>query len=144
MIKNYFKLMLGVAAISQIATAQTTQTFTYTGSMQSFTVPSCVAQVTITVNGASGANGGTAPVGGQSNGALGGNGGLGSSIMGVYSVTNGQVLNIYAGGAASGATGGFNGGGTGDHGSGGGGGASDVRTGGTTLSNRIIVAGGGG
>lgn len=126
------------------ANAQTTQTFTYTGSMQSFTVPPCVAQVTLTVKGASGANGATAPVNGQSNGALGGNGGLGASVSGVYPVTNGQVFNIYVGGAASGAVGGYNGGGTGNQSSGGGGGASDIRVGGTALSNRIIVAGGGG
>ena len=101
--------------LSTAGLAQVTQTFTYTGSAQSFTVPACVAQVTITVNGANGANGATAPIGGQSNGAIGGNGGQGSQVSGVYPVTNGQVFNIYVGGAAVGATGGYNGGGNGDH-----------------------------
>jgi hypothetical protein len=54
-------------------------------------------------------------------------------------VTPGQTLNIYVGGQN-----GWNGGGTGPNGAGAGGGATDVRVGGTALSNRVIVAGGGG
>lgn len=135
---------LWLMGIGQANAQVTTQTYSFTGSMQTFTVPAGVSQATITVNGASGANGLTAPISGQSNGALGGNGGLGSQVSGVYNTTAGQVLNIFAGGAASGATGGYNGGANGTDNSGGGGGASDVRFGGTALSNRILVAGGGG
>ncbi|GIK69385.1 MAG: hypothetical protein BroJett020_06800 [Bacteroidota bacterium] len=102
-----------------------TQTFSYTGSTQTFTVPAGVTKITIEAWGAQG---------------QGGNGGLGGYVKGDLTVTPGQVLNIYVGGKN-----GYNGGGLG-HAAvlRNGGGASDVRVGGTALANRVIVAGGGG
>jgi hypothetical protein len=106
--------------------APITQTFNYTGALQTFTVPAGVTTVTIDAFGAEGLgfNGFTPGQGGRAKGDL--------------SVVPGQVLNIYVGGQA-----GFNGGGAGDGGANGGD-ASDVRVGGTALANRVIVAGGGG
>lgn len=103
-----------------------TQTFTYTGSLQTFTVPAGVTSVNIDAYGAEGVmmNGFTAGKGGRAKGDL--------------AVTPGQVLNIYVGGQSS-----WNGGGSGKGGANGGD-ATDVRVGGTALSNRVIVAGGGG
>lgn len=120
------------------AKAEVVNTFTFTGSVQTFTVPACVSQVTITANGAQGSNGNasTSPAG---------IGGLGAIVTGTYPVNPGDVLNIYVGGSGALATGGFNGGGgNAANSSAGGGGASDVRYNGTALSDRIIVAGGGG
>lgn len=114
-------------------------TFEYTGSVQTFTVPAGVTQVTIDAYGAQGFDSGF--------------GGLGGRATGTRAVTPGQVLNVYVGGYGSGSAGGWNGGespagGSGCNattgGTGYGGGASDVRIGGTALSNRVIVAGGGG
>ncbi len=101
-------------------------TFNYTGSQQSWTVPSGITTVTIECYGAQGGN-------------SGGEGGYASAD---YPVTPGSTLYIYVGG-----TNGYNGGGTGGADDGvnrNGGGASDVRFGGTALSNRVVVAGGGG
>ncbi len=119
-----------MAFIGSSVKAQTTQTFSYTGSVQTFTVPACVTSITVT---ASGAAGGTGPT-------YGNLGGLGGRVVCVYSVAVGQVLNIYVGGQT-----GYNGGGPGatTYGASGGG-ASDIRLGGTALANRVIVAGGGG
>jgi len=115
-----------------------TVTFNFTGSVQTWTVPAGVTSVNLTVAGAKGG---------------GSNGGNGAVITkNCFSVTPGQVLNIYVGGMGTqGAnSGGWNGGGTGHttatvaYRSWGGGGASDIRIGGTALANRVIVAGGGG
>lgn len=114
--------------------AQVSLTYTFTGSPQSFTVPSCVSSVSLT---AKGARGGSNVQGVQ--------GGLGGSAFGVLSVSPGDVLNIYIGG-----TSGYNGGGlTGTSPctaaiGGNGGGSSDVRLNGNSLANRVIVGGGGG
>ena len=112
--------------------------YTYTGAMQTFTVPAGVTQLTIDVKGAQG--GGNATV----------IGGLGGRVQSVLSVTPGQVYNIFVGGQGDPTgTAGYNGGGTGIGGTlatpgSGGGGATDIRFGGITLANRILVAGGGG
>ncbi|MBX7240096.1 MAG: T9SS type A sorting domain-containing protein [Bacteroidia bacterium] len=124
------------------------QTFNYTGSVQTFTVPTGVTAITIDARGAQGANALDRLI-------TNANGGLGGRAQGTLTVTPGQVLNIYVGGQGNtSGTGGFNGGGNGglsNAGSscsggyaGGGGGASDIRAGGTALTNRVIVAGGGG
>ncbi|MDP3557366.1 MAG: T9SS type A sorting domain-containing protein [Bacteroidota bacterium] len=111
-----------------------TNTYNYTGSSQSITIPTGVTQITIT---AYGAQGGSNP--------LGVVGGLGGMATGILTVTPGDVLNIYVGG-----TNGYNGGGAASNpscitcGAGNGGGASDVRLNGITLADRKIVAGGGG
>ena len=121
-------------------TGFTSSTFNYTGAMQTFTVPAGVTSVTI---GAYGAQGGSGAAGGS--GATGGNGGLGASATGTLTVTPGQVLNIFVGGAGATPAGGFNGGGNGGStNAGGGGGASDVRVSGIAPANRVITAGGGG
>ncbi|MBL7703176.1 MAG: hypothetical protein JNM14_13065 [Ferruginibacter sp.] len=116
--------------------------FAYTGAMQTWTVPAGVTSITIDSYGAQGAQGAN----GNSNAGptVGGIGGRGSRATGTLAVTPGQVLNIFVGGAGSGAIGGFNGGGSGANTAGGGGGASDVRFPGTAVSDRLIVGAGGG
>jgi hypothetical protein len=150
--KNYFKLILALVAFvfSKLSlNSQITQTFSFTGSLQTFTVPSCVGQVSIDMAGAAGANA-------IDVNPLNSVGGRGGRITGVLTVTPGQVFNIYVGSAGNATTGvgGYNGGGNGGLSSagtgcnggfaGGGGGASDIRIGGITLSDRVVVAGGGG
>lgn len=105
--------------------ASGSQTFAFTGALQTWTVPSCVDTVQIECWGA------------QGNGGAGGNGGY---VRGKLAVNPGDVYNIYVGGQN-----GYNGGGNGYAAvARNGGGATDVRFGGTALANRIIVAGGGG
>ena len=124
-----------------------TQTFNYTGSVQSFTVPAGVTALTVDASGAQG--GACAP------NTIVGPGGNGGQVTGSIAVTPGQVLNIYVGGAGGNATtltagaGGFNGGGlgalfSGSYGGGGGGGGTDIRVSPYTLADRVAVAGGGG
>ena len=66
----------------------------YTGSSVNFTVPNGVTSITVDMAGGSG---GTS--GGQSSTA-----GLGGRIQGNISVTPGEVLNIYVGGAGGNST----------------------------------------
>ena len=116
------------------------QTFSYTGSQQTFTVPCGASSITITAYGAQGATG--ANTGDPS---LAKTGGLGGQSTGMLAVTQGQNLYVLVGGQNGYNGGGVGGSGGGSWGAGGiGGGASDVRMGGTGLGNRIIVAGGGG
>lgn len=136
--KNSTLFLLGGLLFAGVSYAQTVQTFTFIGGVQTFTVPSCVSEITIEAHGASGSNGNasTSPAG------IGGNGAV---VVGTLSVSGGEVLNIYVGGAGTLTTGGFNGGGVNAaNSSSGGGGASDVRVNGTALTDRVIVAGGGG
>lgn len=131
--KIIFTLINGVF-FSYMAHTQTSVTYSYTGAMQTFTVPSCVNSVTVDVMGSKGGdciyNLSTKPDD---------LGGLGGRVVAVYPVTPGQVLNVFVGGIP------YNGGGNGAgsiaqaHG----GGASDIRIGGVALANRVIVAGGG-
>lgn len=134
-------LLSSIAGTSQV----TTFTYNYTGAVQSFTVPSCVSTVSVDARGAAGGNGYT----------FISSGGLGGRVTAVISVTPGQVLQIFVGGAGgnagigTGGTAGYNGGGAGkawgsSGGGGGGGGASDIRISPYALADRIIVAGGGG
>ncbi|MCX6247800.1 MAG: T9SS type A sorting domain-containing protein [Bacteroidetes bacterium] len=117
-----------------------TQSFTYTGSMQTWTVPAGVTSITIEAYGAEGGTGATGV-----NSSSGGVGGKGSKASGTLSVTPGQVLNLFVGGAGATPTAGYNGGAAGgSDNSGGGGGASDIRYPGVTAADRILVAGGGG
>jgi PKD-like domain/Secretion system C-terminal sorting domain len=134
-------LGLGLLLVSPILKSQTiTDSLTFTGGMQTYTVPCGVTSITIKAYGAQGGNG---ALGG--NATSGGAGALGGYASGTLAVTPGQVLNIFVGGAGATPTGGFNGGGNGGaNNAGGGGGASDVRLGGTAAANRIITAGGGG
>ena len=118
-----------------------TQTFNFTGALQTWTVPAGVTSVDITAFGAQG-----------NTNALGVVGGLGGQATGTLAVTPGQVLNINVGGGGITSTsGGFNGGANAGVGAscvtaqgGGGGGASDVRIAPNGLADRVIVAAGGG
>jgi hypothetical protein len=116
----------GTAYGNQIlVTITTTATaLSYTGTMQTYTVPAGVTSVVIEAWGAQGTT--YVSTGGQ-----------GGYAKGTLAVTPGQVLYVYVGGQA-----GYNGGGTGS-GGGNGGGGSDVRTS-TATSSRVIVGGGGG
>lgn len=143
--KNYINskkgtLLYALMAFSGISTvnaqlAQTTTTFSFTGGLQTFTVPQCSGQMTIEAVAAAGGDGGSV-------------GASGGYVSGVATFAPGTVLYINVGGKGSVGTGGFNGGGAGGTSSSGtgsgGGGATDVRIGGNALANRIIVAGGGG
>ncbi len=119
-----------------------TYTYLYTGSEQTFIVPTGVTSVDIEVWGAQGGKG-----------FMSTEGGLGGYASGTLAVSPGQTLYVYVGGKggthASGTItgGGFNGGGDSrgvNNLVGGGGGASDVRVGGNTFNDRVIVGGGGG
>ncbi len=123
------------------------QTFSYTGSMQTWTVPTCITSITLDMAGAKGGIG--------SNSAAAG---LGGRVQATLPVTPGNTINIFVGGSglddvngSSALPGGYNGGGIANgepqytyYGGGSGGGASDIRIGGTSLNDRKIVAGGGG
>jgi hypothetical protein len=131
-------IVVGLAFAASPAAAATV-TFSFTGSAQSWTVPSGVTSASFDVFGAQGADGSSGPDFGP--------GGLGGRATVTVAVSPGQTFDVNVGGAGSGVTGGFDGGGNGGlfGGSfgGGGGGASDVRTGAFGLSDRVVVAGGG-
>ena len=117
------------------------QTFSYTGSAQTFTVPSSVASITVDVAGTEG----------MLNLGSGSTPGYGGRVQCTIPVTSSQVLqvNVGGGGIVSN-SGGFNGGAAGGASNitasegGGGGGASDIRQSPYALSNILVVAGGGG
>ncbi len=119
--------------VEAAASISGTQSFSYTGGAQTWTVPAGVTSLTVDLQGAQG-------------GAALSTGALGGRVQATYPVTPGQVLNIYVGGTTTTVTGGFNGGGNGINISynRGGGGATDIRIGGTALTDRKLVAGGGG
>uniref|UniRef100_UPI0026243364 glycine-rich protein n=1 Tax=uncultured Pontibacter sp. TaxID=453356 RepID=UPI0026243364 len=120
--------------------AQQVYTFNYTGSAVEWTVPAGVSSIRLE---AWGAQGGSALMNGCTT-----TGGLGGYAKGELTVTPGQVLKIYVGGAGgAGNSGGFNGGGRGGsdaNTTSTGGGASDIRVGVASLNDRILVAAGGG
>jgi hypothetical protein len=116
-------------------------TFSYTGAFQTYVVPTGVTTLTFELNGAQGGSG-TYIYGTPNVGANGGR------IIGSLSVTAGQTLYLYVGGAGNSAgisnLAGFNGGGTGGNYAayyfgGGGGGATDIRTS-ANLRDRLRVA----
>ncbi len=128
----------------------TSVTFSYTGSSQSFVVPTGVTQITVAASGAAGGADCYQDAGGK-----------GATVTATIPVTPGETLVIEVGGGGGAPTGtsycimpgpgGFNGGATAGaltatmaYAGGGGGGASDVRQGGSALSNRVVIAGGGG
>lgn len=112
-----------------------TETFNFTGEVQTYIVPSCVTSIEVVAAGAQG--GGT-------------NSGNGSTVTAILTVVPGDVLEIYVGGQGGCPAAGFNGGGLGTTAAGagnegcGGGGASDVRTAPFGIADRLIVAAGGG
>ncbi len=124
------------------AEAPVTASFTEVGA-HTFTVPTGVTSLHIVAAGAPGGDRGTMK------------GGRGAIATADLSVTAGQVLGVFVGGAGGsgeegGNPGGFNGGGGGGDlpgrlAGGGGGGASDVRVGGLdALAGRLVIAAGGG
>jgi hypothetical protein len=124
-------MLLGAPALA----SATTETFDYTGDVQTWVVPQGVTSATFDLFGA---EGGTAfdPAFGA--------GGLGGRTTATVPVTPGASIEIRVGGKGGNA-GGYNGGGApGAAYPGGGGGATDVRRGGSALSDRVLVAGGGG
>ncbi len=125
----YAEALIGGIAVSG------SSNYSFTGGMQTFTVPPGIMSINIECYGGQGAT---------AISAAPGTGGLGAYVVGTMAVTPGQVLNIFVGGQGSIANGGYNGGGVGGTDAGGGGGASDVRAGGTALVDRVIVSGGGG
>jgi len=143
--KNFFIFFLFLTFFKSVFPQVSSQTFNYTGSFQSFTVPSCISNgiISYTVRGAQGGGSG---------------GGLGAQVTGTLSVTVGQVLRVYVGGQGScpgsGGGAGWNGGANAGFQTAssppsnpfacGGGGASDIRVSPYGLSNRVVVAGGGG
>ncbi|MEY4988478.1 MAG: hypothetical protein RI933_111, partial [Actinomycetota bacterium] len=135
------------------------RTFYYTGDRQTFNVPSGVKNLSFV---AAGGRGGV-----YSSGSWNAEASSGAVVSGVLPVQSGDVLNLYVGGNGASVKGGWNGGGDGNWvhfwksmpttnqlrdpaGSGysaaglGGGGATDIRVNGTALSNRKVVAAGGG
>ncbi|MBT4902133.1 MAG: hypothetical protein HON54_09545, partial [Verrucomicrobia bacterium] len=122
--------------------------YTYTGAVQTFTVPAGITSISVDAYGASGTT--IDPSQGNYDSQLG----KGGRVQANLTVTPGDTLYIYVGEAPHYVgygiqPGGWNGGGdgpnTGNTGVGfPGGGATDIRTGGTALNNRVIVAGGGG
>ena len=101
-------------------------TFNYTGSLQTWTVPSCVTQITIEALGAAGGS----TMGENNSGPW--TGGLGADIRGTFTVTPGQIITALVGQAGSNAPGSL-------CTSGGGGGSWVVNN-----STLLLVAGGGG
>jgi hypothetical protein len=110
-----------------------TVTLTFTGAVQTLTVPAGVNFIDVELNGA---QGGSVSAGGLN---------FGGRVTARVPVAAGDVLNIYVGGQPAGTSGGFNGGGSGEGADGrGGGGATDIRRNGTALTDRVLVVGGGG
>jgi hypothetical protein len=116
-------------------------TYSYTGGVQTYTVPAGMTQLKVTAVGAAGGlNSGNGFAGGQ-----------GGSVTATIAVTPGETLTIYVGGKGGdsfsgsvGAAAGYNGGGQGfARFSTGGGGGTDIRRG-TSLADRLVVGGGGG
>jgi hypothetical protein len=115
---------------------ETPVAFAFTGSQQTFTVPSGVTAVTLYLSGAQGGNGlsGAGTTGPTS---PGGTGGLGGRVRGTLATPPGTILSIGVGGRGSLA---INPGGVGEGTNGIGGGATDARI----NSTRVAIAGGGG
>ncbi len=142
--KNLKLLSILLLFLNQGVSAQSfSLTFSYTGSVQSWTVPAGVTSIDFDAKGASGGRG-----------TYYSPGGCGGEVQGSLPVTPGQVLKIYVGGMGvdgsyyGAGIGGWNGGGTGGYSffgptGGGGGGATDLRIGGTALVDRMVAAGGG-
>ncbi|MDO7850965.1 LamG-like jellyroll fold domain-containing protein [Hymenobacter convexus] len=147
--------VLAVLAPAGAAQAQTT-TFSYTGGLQTYTVPAGVTSLRVVATGASGGLFYDASISSYS---------YGGRVQATVAVTPGEVLTVRVGGQgttndANGSTvfaGGFNGGGIGtddgsgsNGGGGGGGGATDLRRTGASTGdylasrNALLVAGGGG
>ncbi len=119
-------LSLSIFSVAQInLNAQIVRKFAYQGSQQTWTVPSCVTQITITAIGGAG--------GGESQQFPLMYGGNGATMVGLVNVTSGDVIDIYTG--DTGAT-------NNNYDGGAGGGGTFVWD--ATASKLLEVAGGGG
>ena len=130
---------------SSLGTRSTISTFSYTGAIQTFTVPSGVTTLTVTLSGGGGGSGNNQNT----------NGGSGALVSGTITVTPGQVLTVIVGqggmsnrGSATGGSASFGGGGAGGSytpggvaGSGAGGGRSAIQN---NSGVDLVSAGGGG
>ena len=120
---------------SSSATSQITTTFSYTGEVETYVVPSCVYQLNVVLEGGEGG---------------GPNGGGGATVSGILDVLEGQVIEIRVGNSGGCPDGGYNGGGEGAtannnaNGGCGGGGGSDIRFAPFDFADRVAIAGGGG
>lgn len=135
---KFFGFILIAFFVSFSLKGQTTQTFSYTGSPQSFVVPAGVTSLSVKIWGAGGAG-------------SDGSGGSGAFLKGTLAVTSGQALTIVVGGGGSfsssaSSAGGYGGGGASGGASGGSGGGYSSIFSSTTFSqaNVLALAGGGG
>lgn len=122
--------------------APNTVTFNYTGTVQTWTVPTGVTSIVADLYGSQGGVGFGHPASA---------GGKGGHLQVAVTVTPGEILQVLVpnqpGFSGSARPGGYNGGGAGGDWSadgGGGGGAADIRRTPYALANRLAVAGGGG
>lgn len=83
--KNYLKGMLMAFTGLLTAAAYGQVTYSYTGAVETYTVPAGVSSIQIETNGAAGGNGSA------------GTGGLGAQMIGTFAVTPGQILDIMVG-----------------------------------------------
>ena len=144
-----FGVLVPLCGVSAAGAETISQTFSYTGAEQTFTVPAGVFSVQVLAVGGSGG-----VRAGLVRHSFSVAGGAAAQVSGDLSVRPGETLYVEVGGngqnRASGGSGfpsgGYNGGGNG--GGGGGGGASDARTSprasGLFPGNRLLVAAGGG
>ena len=113
----------------------TTRTFSYTGAAQTWNVPVGLTRATFDLYGGSG---------GVQIFPDAGFPGSGGRATATIPLANTASVQVNVGGQGQDSAGGFNGGGDATGSGAGGGGASDIRIGGTGLSDRVLVAGGGG
>ncbi|MBJ6111818.1 hypothetical protein JAO73_22550, partial [Hymenobacter sp. BT523] len=125
---NQLNVWNGTAWQAALADTSPAVEFAYTGAPQTYTVPAGITRLGVDLAGAGGG-----PVYAKPDG-----GGLGGRVLATLSVTPGETLTLYVGGAGSTNAAGYNGGGAASGGDGGGGGASDVRQGGAGLANRVL------
>lgn len=134
-----FSISTFILVIFSLSTIGQVTTFSFTGAVQTYTVPAGVTGIQIECWGAQGGTG-------TGFDGVEGTGGLGGYAIGELTVTPGQVLEVYVGGGGTTfGPGGFNGGGqSGTNYGSEGGGASDVRIGAYAFADRVIVGAGGG
>ena len=94
----FLLLLLFTPLIPLVLIAQNTLSFSYTGAVQTFTVPGCVDIIHVKAWGAGGSGGGADSYGGAA-------GGAGGYIISDIPVTAGQVLSVIVGGGAGPGTG---------------------------------------
>lgn len=135
--------MMVRGAVRETLQADNSVTYSYTGAIQSFTVPDDVYQIRVEANGSAGGSpdGTSTTYGGR---------GKGSTVAATFYVVPGTAYDVYVGGlaAATQRLGGWPNGGDGDlisgFSAGGGGGATFLVATGLTIADAIIVAAGGG